>query len=628
MYKRRLKVFLSLMALGVVVLVGRLVQLQLVQGQEFRQQADELLTYGELLPTARGQILDRKDRVLAYDQACFDFCLDYAMLTEDERWLARRVREISRREGLDADRAEALLRRRIMGTWRLAAEITGATWNDMARAAEDTVARVRAIGRIVGGPVREENRPHPVVAGLDEEMAAEIRARLGEMVGACVRPSHRRWYPYGEAACHVIGVLGEAAPGELGGGDGGRPLAERVNDYLHGDWIGRAGVEKLCEDIRDPLVSLRGRRGYRRVERTGRLLEELPAELGQDVHLTIDVELQRAVAAELGRPGAAVVLDVATGEVLAMVSLPTYDLNHYRRRFRALVGDTADLPLLNRAVAARYPPASTVKPVVAAAALTTGAVRPDERIACNGYLHNPEEFRCWIYKQYGLAHGPLDVVAAIEKSCNIFFYTAGQRLGLRRLNEWFARFGFADRPGTHLPEEQPGQMPDPRQVRSIGPVRYAAIGQGPVAVTPLHVANAMATIARGGEFRTPVLVRELRAWQRRAGLGVSPETIRLIQQGMDRVVNSREGTAWKHARDDEVRICGKTGTGWTPPRLDEAGHVVRSGDTLWFAGFAPYGNPQIAFAVVVEYGGGGGASTCGPIARRIVHLCRGFGYLH
>jgi len=124
-----------------------------------------------------------------------------------------------------------------------------------------------------------------------------------------------------------------------------------------------------------------------------------------------------------------------------------------------------------------------------------------------------------------------------------------------------------------------------------------------------------------------VLVRELRAWQRRARLEISPETIRLIRQGMDRVVNSREGTAWKYARDDEVRICGKTGTGWTPPRLDEAGHVVRGGDTLWFAGFAPYGNPQIAFAVVVEYGSGGGASTCGPIARRIVHLCRGFGYL-
>jgi len=496
MYKRRLKVFLSLMATCVVVLVGRLVQLQLVQGQEFRRQADELLTYGELLPTARGQILDRRGRVLAYDQACFDFCLDYGMLTEDERWLARQAREISRREGVHADRAEALLRRRIMDTWRLAAEMTGTAWNDMARAAEDTVARVRAIRRIVGGPIREEYRPHPVIAGLDEEMAAEIRARLGEMVGASVRPSHRRWYPYGRAACHIIGVLGETAPDELGGGDGGRPLAERVNDYLRGDWIGRTGVEKLCEDLRDPPVSLRGRRGYRRVERTGRLLEELPAKLGDDVHLTIDVELQRAVAAELARPGAAVVIDVPTGEVLAMVSLPSYDLNQYRRRFRALVADTADLPLLNRAVAARYPPASTVKPVVAAAALTTGAVRPDERITCKGYLHNPGEFRCWIYKQYGLAHGPLDVVAAIEKSCNIFFYTAGQRLGLRRLNEWFARFGFADAPGTHLPEEQPGQMLNPRQVRGVGPIRYAAIGQGPVALTPLHVANAMATIAR------------------------------------------------------------------------------------------------------------------------------------
>ncbi|KKL70818.1 hypothetical protein LCGC14_2101130, partial [marine sediment metagenome] len=170
---------------------------------------------------------------------------------------------------------------------------------------------------------------------------------------------------------------------------------------------------------------------------------------------------------------------------------------------------------------------------------------------------------------------------------------------------------------------------------AVNKARYLAVGQGTV-VTPLHVASAMATIARGGEFRSPLLVRELADRQQVRRLKISPEHVRLIQEGMYRVVNSRRGTAYKYAHDPTIEICGKTGTAQTPARridsngdgrITSADRAVLTGDTAWFVGFAPYRRPRIAFVVVVEYAQAGGARTCGPIARKVLVACRDRGYL-
>ncbi len=645
MYERRLKIFLIVVVVAIFVIVGRLAHLQLIQGEQYRRRAGELLIYGNLLPTVRGKILDRMGRVLAYDKPCFDFCLDYRMLKGPgstaaerrayKRWVRGRVREIRKREKVSRQRAEEIFERRYEQTWELSAELTGATRNEIFRKAENAVRRIEAIRRGVGGPIREENLAHAVVPGLNEATAVKVRARLDEMIGASVHPSHQRWYPRGHDACHIVGRLRPLKAEEVRQARAiwktDVPIEAKLAGNLSGDLVGSVGIERLCEGL------LRGSRGYRRGRRTGRMLNEVHARFGSDVHLTIDIELQQALAGLLGRPGAIVVLDVPTGEVLAMVSLPTYDVNTYRREYDRLSRDQVRLPLWDRTVAIRYPPGSTVKPLAALAGLETGVITPEKTFHCKGYLHNPHAFRCWIWK-YHRGHGDLNVVGALEQSCNVFFYNVGERLGVRRQVEWLGKFGFADRPGTLLPGERKGLLPDPRRVRNVGEARQLAIGQGQAEVTPMHVANAMATIARDGEFRSPLLVRELKSKQQVRRIPVSAEHFRLVKEGLYKVVNSPHGTAYKHARDTDIEICGKTGTAETPDRriridsdgdgkLDRWGPAVCTGDTAWFAGFAPYRNPRIAFVVMIEYSDTGGGQTCGPIGRQVVRLCRAFGYL-
>ncbi len=651
MYERRLKVFLIVVVVSISVIVGRLAHLQLIQGEQYRRRAGELLIYGNLLPTVRGKILDRRGRVLAYDRPCFDFCLDYRMLkgpgsTVDERkaydrWVRGRVREIRNSEKVSAERAEEIFERRCERTWELSVELTGATRNEIFRTAENAVRRVETIRRGVGGPIREENLSHAVVPGLDEATAVKVRARLGEMVGASVRPSHRRWYPRGHDACHVIGLLRP-----LTGREGRQArttwksdvsIESKLSGNLPGDRVGSVGIERLCEGL------LRGSRGYRRGRRTGQVLDEIQARFGSDVHLTIDIELQKALAdilVRLGKLGAIVVLDVPTGEVLAMASLPTYDLNTYRREYDRLSRDQVRLPLWDRTVSVRYPPGSTVKPLAALTGLSTGAIKPDTHFYCRGYLHNPSAFHCWTWWRNMPGHGSLEVVGALERSCNVFFYNVGEEIRLRRQVEWLGKFGFADKPGTLLPGERRGRLPDPQRVRNpVGEARYLAIGQGEAEVTSMHVANAMATIARDGQFRSPLLVRELKNKQVVRPLPITDEHLRLVREGLYKVVNSPSGTAYKHARDSEIKICGKTGTAETHPRrirvdtdgdgrLDRWGPAVCTGDTAWFAGFAPYRNPRIAFVVMVEYSETGGGPTCGPIGREVVKICRAMGYMN
>ncbi len=637
--------FLIVVLAAISVVVGRLAHLQLIQGAQYRQRAEELLIYGELLPTVRGKVLDRRGQVLAYDEPCFDFCLDYRMLkgsgsTDAERkaysrWVRRQVRDIGKQEGVSEQRANEIFERRCERTWELAAELTDTPRNEISRLAENAVRRVEAIRRNVAGPIREETLSHAVVPGLDEATAVKVRSRLDEMVGASVHPSHRRRYPRRNDACHIIGLLRPLNSTEDKQGrttwKADVPIESKLASNLPGDLIGASGIERLCEGL------LRGSRGYRSLQRTGQMLEEIPARFGSDAQLTIDIELQRALADVLVRPGAIVVLDVPTGEVLAMVSLPTYDLNTYRREFGRLSEDYVSLPLWNRAVSVRYPPGSTIKPLAALAGLGSGAITPTTTFYCKGYLHSPDAFRCWTWELHHSGHGDLDVVGALEHSCNVFFYNVGEQLGVRRMCQWMGEFGFSDVPGTGLPEERSGQLPDPRRVLGSGEARFLAIGQGRINVSPMHVANAMATIARDGRFLTPLLVRQLEGRQKIRSIPSSAEQLRLVREGLYKVVNSPSGTAYKYAHDPEIEICGKTGTAQTAPRridsngngrIDSDDRIVCSGDTAWFAGFAPYRNPRIAFAVVVEYSQTGGGATCGPIAKQVVSLCRAFGYMN
>ena len=659
-YDRRLKVLLALMIVGVAVLLIRLIDLQLIRGGSYRAAAEEKLNWVELLPTVRGRLLDRRGKILAEDQPCFELRLPYAMMkgpgrTESDRrfyarWVRGQVERIRRSEGVDggrlpAEQARDIFEQRLGRTWDIAAEVGGVPLDEVRQSAAGAVRRIETIRRRVGRPIREEYQTHPIVGGLDEQQEAHLRELIhsGEAIGsATVRPASRRWYPHRAEACHIIGRVGPVDPTEVTPRRADATLTEKMTHYFDGDLIGKSGAEKLCEPM------LRGVRGYRK-GRLRAVLADVAPGFGGSCRLTIDIDLQRAVreaflAGNPNRQGAVVILNVyddetnalVAGEILAMVSVPTYDLNDYYRDYEQLATDDVNLPLHNRAVGVRYPPGSTFKPLAAMAALKERILSAETSFSCQGYLHTPDAFRCWIWQRARTGHGTLDVVGGLEHSCNVFFYNVGQRLGVRRQVEFLTTLGFADPPGTGLPEERAGELPDPSRSPYAGEARFLAIGQGRVQVTPLHVANGMATIARGGTFTTPLLVRGLADKQVRRQTGVSLTQAEFVQRGMFRVVNASSGTAHKYAYLPNVQICGKTGTAQTAPRrvdsdndgrLDRRDRIVRSGDTAWFAGFAPYRKPKIAFAVMTEYSDKGGGPTCGPIAREIVQICKRLGYL-
>jgi len=643
MYKQRVKVFMAIIAAGMLILAGRVAYLQIIQGDEFRSTIEAKLRDVEFLDSLRGQILDRHGRILAIDQPCFDYCMDYRFLTADAKWVRRQQKKIARDRKISPAEATEVYRQLERNTWRLARQAGGATLEELEEAVYRIRRRVGGMHDLLGFTVKEELQSHPVVRGLDEQAAVAIKAQLSQTIGASIRPSQRRWYPYGELACHLVGLTGQVNATEqdrLNEPADAPWLYRRLRFYLPGDVIGKRGVEKLCEQ------RLRPRRGYRQVSKdTGEVLAIQPAEVGHDVHLTLDIELQRELrdiftSLAGGYNGSAVVLSVPRGEVLAAASVPGFDLNSYRRDAEELFRDNVDFRLRNRALTQTYPPGSTAKPMSALAALSEGLIDSDYTTHCEGYLfpNVRDRFRCWIAGRG--AHGDLSVVDAIKHSCNIFFYRLGERLERHRpglLRQWFERFGFLDTPGTGLPGEARGVVHE--NIR-IGEARMLAIGQGPASVTPMHVANAMATIARGGAFVSPLLVMEGGPQRVRRDLGLSPDHVELIHEGMYRVVNSRGGTAYKYfypsgAEPLGVDVCGKSGTAQvSPQRADVDGdgvvEIVRDGNMVWFSGFAPRRDPKIAFAIVVEYvpsGAGGGSSVCGPIARKLVGLCKRLGYL-
>ncbi len=662
MYKQRIKVFLGLLAAVFLLLVGKLVQLQVIEGKQYRHNAEEAMRKVSILPVMRGKITDRKGRILAMDEPCFDLCLHYRLLTNDPVWIRDQTRQIARERRIDKAEAAVVYQQRADRTWAMARELAARAGMNLDAAAATAVEKVQAVRRIVNRDradeisVREEEQCHPVIAGLDELTAIRLRTDADQMIGLSIEPSHRRWYPFGSDACHVIGMTGRVWPEEIESLNikaDQAPWLERMrSNYLPGDTIGKVGVEKMCEQY------LRGRRGYRRYRLSGETLREEPTVQGGDVHLTLDIVLEKQIAEMFeakGFTGAAVVLNlgepqVPMNEVLAMVSVPMYDLNDYAKNYPSLVTDEVRLPLMHRAIVQRYQPGSTVKPLAAIAALAEGVITTTSTIDCRGYMYNPDSFRCWIYRRFGVGHGPLNVTEGLQHSCNIFFYTLGQRLGTRRLCEWFCMFGLAEPPGTGLPNERAGTVPTEQWLRARsnrgyqpGDARFMAVGQGLLTVTPLHMADAIATIARDGVFLSPMLALEAGPKQVRRDLPIAPAYIQAVKEGMYRVVNDRQGTAYKYFHGpgvtpvEGVDICGKTGTATTAPqridsnkngRIDQGDEIVRSGDTAWFVCFAPRDNPQIALAVTVEYvGAGGGGGNAGPIGLEIVRLCKNMGYI-
>jgi penicillin-binding protein 2 len=660
LYKNRLKVFILAVILMFAGVILRLGYLQIVKGDAYRLAYTEMLRNVESLPALRGRILDRNGFILAYDEPCYSLFLDYRLMTSNKKWKRRQIRAIARELSIPTDRAEKVFNLRLNTTLRLAEKaakrakrkdlgVTELSPSQSALVMEDlqsTISRIiwrmKRQEEIVGMTVRGQRQSHRIVSGLDENAAVALRGEIDKTVGASIRPDNRRRYPYRSAACHIIGFTTQVWKEDLerhniSATEGDWFARNKVN-YRDGDRIGRGGVEMMCEQY------LRGQRGYR-VRQDRKIARERPAAQGQDVHLTVDIRLQRDIQALMdGRNGCVVVLGVRNREVLAMVSVPTYDINRYQQDFRKLIADKVNLPLLHRAVKKLYPPGSTMKPLAAIAALGTGMITPGTEYTCRGYLHasEPTKFRCW-HRRGG--HGSIDMVDALKRSCNVYFYWVGEKQGIEMLGDWFTGFGLAGKPGTGLPEERAGHVPIivPR-TGAVGISRLLAIGQGPMDATPLHVANAIATIAAGGEFRSPIIALEGGPKPVRRQLPVQSAHAQAVIRGMRKVVSEQGGTANKYFKENMPRtaVCAKTGTATVNPHIpdlngngradpeEKESNMVLKGDMAWCVGFAPYKNPKFAFAIVVEYvTSGGGGANAGPIARDLIHLLENpqYGYL-
>lgn len=461
--------------------------------------------------------------------------------------------------------------------------------------------------------------PLLLVRDADFRTVAAVEEHLWQLPGVLVELGTRRVYRGPARLAHVLGYVREAGPQHL----------ERMGDYYRpGSPIGYTGVEATYEPF------LRGEKGYRFVvvNALGQPVAafrnqryDLPARKGFDLYLSIDARLQAAAERLLeGYRGALVALDPQTGEVLALVSKPDYDPELLNRRdvggyYTHLLQDPGR-PLFNRALQSLYPPGSTWKMVVAAAALQDSIITEHTRITCTGgFAYGGRFYRCHH------AHGVVNVVQALRVSCNTFFYQLGLRVGLERLYRTAILFGFGHPTGIDLPGEGAGVLPSreyydrqygKRGWSEGGRLVNLGIGQGELSVTPLQMAVYAAALATG-MVRQPHVVRavvnpytgELQPLTHaEARLPLRPEVLELLRQGMEEVVNAPGGTA-QAARLPGIRVCGKTGTAQNPHGKDHA----------WFIGFAPRENPRIAFCVMVENAGFGGA-VAAPLARQLLEV--------
>lgn len=570
------------------ILLGRMYYLQVLESDRYKTLAEENRISTRLLAPPRGLIFDRFGQPMAQNNQNF------------------RVLVISEQtEGNLNATLEAL--------------------NKILPLTDGEIQRIRK-------DVRRSRDFTPVTIreNLTWEQMAAVQLNAPDLPGIIIDEGLSRFYPFKETAAHVVGYVGAVSEEEIASGN---PLLK-----LPGFRVGKSGIELEYN------TALCGKEGAQRVEvnAVGRVIREIERDEGipgTTLPLTIDMRLQKIAYEKMkNESGAAVLLDIYTGEVLALVSTPSFDPNKFNRGLSneewEEISTNEKNPLLNKALGGLYSPGSTFKMVVALAALEAGVIRPDTKIFCGGHIMmGSHRFHCW----KGSGHGNVDLKEALMHSCDIYFYEVARRTGIDKIAAMAKRFGFGMPTGINLPGEKSGLMPTRRWKELIlgeqwlqGDTYNAGIGQGYVLTTPIQLAVMAAILANDGyKIKPTILVPENRDATVCPGenLNLSKTHLQLMREGMFDVVNAAKGTA-KTARlnVDGKLIAGKTGTTQVKRiSMKEREEGLRSQDELpWedrnhalFVSFGPTDNPRYALAVVIEHGGGG-ASTAAPVARAIM----------
>jgi penicillin-binding protein 2 len=514
------------------------------------------------IPGPRGRILDRDGRIIVNNHSSFSLLLARESAKDEH------LRPIA--QGLDLDYS-------------------------------DLLARVER--------VRKEPKYRPVVI-KDELSPADLsfvdshHDYFPELVKI---QAQRRLYPQNGMLAHVIGYTGEISEQDLD--------EPEFAKYNQGDVVGKVGIEKQYND------SLMGVDGQRQVvvDNRGQVRQTLAtkeAVEGKNLYLTIDLDVQTvAELAMQGKNGSVVALDPRSGEVLAMVSRPTFDPNKFAVRIKSKdwkeILDNPEHPMLNRAIQAELAPGSTFKPIVALAGLSTGTVDDKWTTHCSGGVALYGRYQhCWVSPK---GHGTLSMHGGIVHSCDVFFYTLGSKLGIDNLSFYGDLVGFGQTTGIDLPHEKTGLMPSEKwKLRYYRTKWYAgetpsvAIGQGALTVTPLQLARAIGGIAVGGKWYQPHMVKKPLDQVKMVEWALNPEHVKTVIDGMYGVVN--EGGTGVRAALPHIEVCGKTGTSqlasndYVKP-VGGGGEDMR--DNAWFVGFAPRDNPEIVVVALFEHGGHG-----------------------
>jgi len=564
----------GLVGAAFLIIVGQLWYLQVLEGGHFRDASDKNRLRVRPIAAPRGILFDRHGTPLVDNRPAFTLSL------------------IPR----EMDKPDAILGR--------VAALLRIPYGELL----DAVSRVSPDSFV---PVR-------VRRGLTLEEVAKVEEWKLELPGVIVEVEPQRAYPTSRFAAHLLGYVREVNEEQL-----------KQGRLRRGDMVGQNGLERLLDE------HLRGRDGGERIEvdamgRPMRLIQKTEPQPGAQVITTVDRRIQEAAErAMAGHAGSVVVMDPRTGDVLAMVSTPAYEIDRFtgfidRAAWVKVVQDPAH-PLLNRAIQSQYAPGSVFKIVVTAAGLQEGTLTPMDRVHCAGEFH----LGAWTFKDWKKGgHGTVNLHHAIVQSCNVFFYQAGLKVGASALAQYANAFGFGQPTGIDLQGEKFGLIPKPkldrrgRKVWNGGETVNMSIGQGPILVTPMQVARFMAALANGGVLWKPRLVQRVErpdrgvVWSdpgRVTGhVELSPMVWAFLRQAMWSVVN--DGGTGAAARIPGLDIAGKTGTAQTIAHSK----AERGEDHAWFASFAPAKEPEVVVVVLVERGGKGG-QVAAPIAKKILN---------
>ena len=468
--------------------------------------------------------------------------------------------------------------------------------------------------------------PIVVKDNLSFEEVSQIEAKKIEMPELILQSEPKRYYPHGRFAAHVLGYLQELSPEDV--------KSDHYAQKRLGDLIGKTGVEKqydsLLEGQDGSLVEIVDSQGRRK----GEISRREPIQ-GDTLKLALDFDLQKRAEELLeGKEGAIVIMDVKSGEILAMASYPDFDPNKFINRFTPeewldLIR-SPEYPLENRTIRGLYAPGSVFKLTIALAALDLGAINEKTSYFCSGstriYGH---PFGCW----FRGGHGAVNLYTGIQNSCNIYFYQLGKKIGIEEIYRYATELGLGRKTGIDLPGEKEGLVPNPQWKMRVknepwypGETISVSIGQGPLLVTPLQITFHTALLANRGKASVPLIIKaadsQRKAAQNMYSVNIQPAFFEKVIKGMWKGVN--ENGTGRAAKLPGYDVCGKTGSTQlvsSETQEKSPGQSEKYKTHSWFTGFAPKDNPKVVVTILVEYGGMGGA-TAAPLARDLFELYR------